>query len=256
MEYLRSLLANKYFWGGLAALALLGLVLYALVDFAVMPALTLQHAQVTVPEVRKMDVEQARAVLADQDLRPEVIVQRYNPAYAPNAVVEQSPAAETLVKPNRRIYLTVNSAGAPQVSVPGLEGLSIREAENRLRAAGLRLGEVQPDTIPSQYLNTITRQQPASGEAAAEGARVDLWYATGLGAGFAVVPDVIGKPVGEAQAILLEAKIRSVVVAGDEGIAADSSQVVRRQSREPGSQVREGFELRLFLNDGPEAPGE
>jgi beta-lactam-binding protein with PASTA domain len=82
---------------------------------------------------------------------------------------------------------------------------------------------------------------------------VTLWYSTGLGREFASVPDVAGMTVREAQQLLIENKLRSVVIGAREGESA-AEQPVRRQSREPGTRVPEGFEIRLYIGD--EEPAE
>jgi beta-lactam-binding protein with PASTA domain len=165
------------------------------------------------------------------------------------------------VKPGRRVYLTVNSGSEQKVSVPRVKGGSVREAKNRLRAAGLAVGTVEEDSLPSKYPDTITRQQPAAGDSLRPGAAVDLWYSPGLADTYATVPDVTGMTVEEARQALLDRQIRSVALQSSEGEDADarpapggeqtdlSGRTVVRQSREPDARVRQGFEVRLFVEE-------
>lgn len=239
-NYTRSLLTNGYFWGGLVLLSLLAAGLYVVVDDGLMPAYTRQDVAIQVPDVSGLPFDEARARLAALELQAERQEQRFNPNVPLNAVVDQRPPAQTPVKPGRRIYLTVNSGTVPTVVVPAVEGISLREALNRLRTLGLRVDsvDVQPDSIPSPDPNTVTRQEPGGGETVPQGTHVQLWYSTGLGEEYVTVPDVSGMPTDDARAFLLDRRLRSVVI-GEAG-------AVRKQSPEPGTRVREGSQIRLF----------
>lgn len=213
-----------------------------------MPAYTRHDASVSVPEVVNQPVEEASQTLQRRDLQVEQQrAQQYNPNVPRGEVLDQQPPANALVKPGRRIYLTVNAGQTPMVLMPDLTGTSIREAKNQLLALGLSTGRVRPDPIPAPYPNTITRQSPAPGDSVREGASVNLWYSQGLGDENTRVPDVRGLRVPVAQRTLLDSNLRSVVV--DTTQDAELSQVpVRMQSREPDASVREGTEIRLFVN--------
>ncbi len=254
LAYFRTLLTNPYFWGGVAVLALIGGVLYVLLNSLLMPAYTRHDASLTVPDVIRMPYEQAVQVLQQRDLEVEQLVQRFNPDLPRDAVVDQNPRANALVKPGRRIFLTVNSGQQQMVKIPSLRDLSLREAENRLVGLGLRVAETLPDSIPHPHQNTVTRQQPAPGDSLPEGGSVRLWYSTGLGNQFTTVPDVTGLPLEEAQQILLDNRLRSVVIGADE-TEGGPERLVQRQSREPGTRVLEGFEIRLDVSeDAPPVP--
>ncbi len=245
-----QLLRNPYLWGGLFALLIVSLLVYLVVDRWLVPAYTRHGVAQYVPDVRQLPYEQAAQLLLAQGLRPErVPARRFRPDLPIETVLDQTPPPQAAVKPGRRVYLTVNTGRNPMVTVPSVIGMSLREAVNRLTALGLQANDLRPDTIPSPYARTVTRQHPAPGDSVAEGSTVTLWYSTGLGEDFVTVPDVTGRTVAEAQRILLEHRLRSVVVEPPEitETTGDTTRIVIRQSREPGTQVREGFEIRLFV---------
>lgn len=261
-RYLRRLGKNRYFWTGLAGLLALFLGGYVLINHLVMPAYTRHGVVVRVPPVVDRPFEEAADILRDHDLRAERVVERFNPALPQDSVVEQNPPPRAQVKPGRRVYLTVNTGTPPMVKIPPLKDLSLREARNRLRALGLTIDEERPDSIPSPFPNTVTHQSPAPGDSLPKGSGVTIWYSTGLGDRYVTIPDVTDRPLGEAQRRLLARKIRSVVVSTPQydpppnapvdrnTYATDDagdSLVVERQSRAPGTRVREGFEIRLFV---------
>lgn len=246
-RYLGTLAKNKYFWGGLGALVAVLLLVYVAMNGLVMPLFTRHDVAVEVPSVMEMTYEEAEQTLAQNDLQAERIVERFNPDLPRDVIVDQDPQPGDAVKPGRRIYLTVNTGEVPRVVVPAVEQLSLREAENRLQALGLKLAASRPDTIPSPHSNTVTRVEPAPGTSVERGSSVTLWYSTGPGDRYVAVPDVTGLTPEEAQETLLNRKLRSVVV-GSAGDGLGEPQI-RRQSPEPGTRMREGSEIRLFLTD-------
>ena len=245
-HYVKGLLGNRYFWAGLGILIVAGFALYLLFNHLIMPTYTRYDSVVRVPDVRNQSMEEARQILTERGLGVGQPLERFDRARQPNVILDQSPPPDATVKPGRLIYVTVNTGTIPPVTVPRVEGLSLREARNRLLADGLEIKAERPDSVPSPYSNTVTRQEPRAGATAKQGDGVTLWYSTGLGNSTVLVPDVTGMTISEAQRLLLRRKLRSVVLDRDE--EADDPVIVR-QSRDPGTRVREGFELRLFTKE-------
>ncbi|MEM1128164.1 MAG: PASTA domain-containing protein [Bacteroidota bacterium] len=248
---LLGLLRNPYVWAGLGLLVAVGGLLYLTVDRLVMPAYTRYDAQVTVPDVTNLPYEDAQATLAQYNLRAEQNPPRYRPDLSPDVVIDQNPIPATPVKPGRRIYLTVNSGRVPMVTVPAVVSLSRREAEGRIRALGLT-PVLRADPIPSPYEGTITRQVPAPGDSLVANAEVTLYYSMGPGDAYVALPEVVGLPTDQAVAQLLERRLRYVFVDGPP--PPSTTYYIARQSREAGTRVREGFELRLWTTPLPPAP--
>lgn len=254
LDYARSLLRNKYFWGGIASMVAIVVVAYLVIDRVVMPEYTRQGESIRVPNVLNQPYEQAQTQLQSLDLEVERVVQRYNASFPRDVVIDQNPPPDATVKPGRYIYITVNSGELQRVAVPDLEGLSLREAVNRLQARGLQVDQTLPDTVPAPNRNTVTRQRPAPGDSLTEGSNVTLWYSTGLGEEYATLPDVAGMSFDEARRVLLQAKLRSIAI-GIEG-EDESELIVQRQSPQPGTQVRTGFEVRLYADEETPTPPE
>lgn len=258
LNWLRTLLQNSYFWGGLGGLLLLSFGAYLLVDAVIMPSYTRHGIAVRVPDVEDRPFEEAKKLVTNRNLKVKRQVGRFNPNVEREAVVDQNPPPNSDVKPGRRVYLTVNAGEVPMVDIPNLKGISVREAKNRISSVGLEVGTTKPDSIPSPYPNTITRQEPEPGDSLKQGATVDLWYSTGLGADTVQVPSVVGRTVEEAQRLLLRRKLRSVVVdprtsepTQDESPVdtSETRRFVQRQGRAPNTEVQAGTEIRLFTTD-------
>jgi eukaryotic-like serine/threonine-protein kinase len=249
-----SVFVNKYFWIGLGVLAVAIFGIYIAFDRVLMPSYTRHEATVQVPDVRERSFTEAARILEQEGLQVEQVVERFNPERPRDIVIDQTPEPNATVKPGRRVFVVVNTGRVPMTNVPSVTDLSIREAENRLRAIGLRVADLLPDTIPSPYPNTVTRQDPAAGDSVAQGANVTLWYSTGLGSDYIEIPDVTNMTVREARERLLDLHLRPIVVGAAEDDEETDEQIVVRQSREPGVQVREGFEIRIFVEEAPERP--
>lgn len=257
-NWLRTLLQNTYFWGGFGGLFLLALGAYFLIDSIIMPSYTRHGASVKVPDVENRSFEEAKQLVQNRDLTVQRQVGPYNPNVDRETVVDQNPPARSGVKPGRRVYLTVNAGEAPMVDVPDLHGISVREAQNRVSSLGLQPGRVEPDSIPSPYPNTITRQDPEPGDSLETGKAVDLWYSTGLGTDTVQVPNVVGLNADTAEQRLLRDSLRSVVVdprradpetESSQADTAATRRFVERQGRAPDTKVRAGTEIRLFTTD-------
>ena len=243
-----SLATNKFFAAGILVLIGLMALGYFMIDRVIMPAYVGHDVSVAVPNVQELPVEEAQLRLQELSLQVEVKSSRYNPQLPRDIVIDQNPGANMRVKPGRRIYLTINTGATPEATVPSLEGISLDEARNRLFAAGLKAEkwDIRPDSIPSPYPNTVTRQSPEAGTIVEEGSRVRLWYSTGIGDRYVGVPDVSGMTINEAQRSLLRVRLRSIVLGvGSEDDA--SSFVVVRQSPFEGTRIKEGSEIRLFV---------
>ena len=72
-------------------------------------------------------------------------------------VMSQDPAPGQLVKRGRKIYLSISTLNPPQVEMPNLIDLSLRQAENLLKTNDLKLGQVVYK--PSRYVNAVLEQR-------------------------------------------------------------------------------------------------
>lgn len=103
-------------------------------------AYTRHGQEVKVPNVCGLTSTQAIKALLDAGLQAEIADTGYVHASAPGIILAQSVAGGTSLKEGRLINLTVNSPHAPFVTLPDLaDNSSLREAEQRIRAIGLKL---------------------------------------------------------------------------------------------------------------------
>ena len=92
---------------------------------------------IEVPDLARKSMVEVREIIEDANLRYQVLDSaNYNPDYPRFSVIEQNPLAGTMVKQDRKIYLTINPAGYKDVSVPNIIQTSKRNATSMLRAVG------------------------------------------------------------------------------------------------------------------------
>lgn len=141
-----SKITSKIIWCNLAAMALV----VAAVAVGVWKGLqiyTLHNTEIEVPNISGISLDNATQILARQDLVAVVTDSSYNAALPASTVTEQTPRAGQKVKPGREIYLVINTAQKPTISMPDIaDNSSARQARARLEALGLKL-------TPSEYID-------------------------------------------------------------------------------------------------------
>jgi eukaryotic-like serine/threonine-protein kinase len=206
METLKNIFTSKALYATLGGVFVAGAIFLILLDFVIMPKYTNYNEGVTVPDVTKLSLEEAEELLERYGLRFEVMDRRAHSAYPANYIIDQAPSAKQLVKPNRKIYLTVNTAETPQTVVPNVVNMSLRNAEIQLENHGLTVGTRSYES--SRFRNTILRQSVAAGDTVSRGTVVNLAVSDGLGTRSVEVPDVTGMSLTEAQNAIMRAGLR------------------------------------------------
>ncbi len=159
-------------------------------------------------------------------------------------VLKQFPEANSTVKVNRVVMLTVNRVTLPLVDVPNLIGKSQDYAIEILKRSHLTLG----DTIfvPSYMMGAVVRQNFKGGEIAPAskipwGSRIDLEIGAGLSDEQFMVPSLLGLTYKDAK-VVIESKglqLASTIVEG--GVKDTANAFVFRQnppkSNEDGSPI-------------------
>lgn len=206
MELLKEILTSKKLYIWLGSLIILGASFILVMDKVLMPGYTNYNQAVTVPDVTKISLTEARELLESYGLRHEILDRRNHSAYPADYIIDQAPSPLQLVKPNRKIYLTVNTAVVPTVTVPNVQNMSLRNAQIQLENYGLRVGQISYES--SRFRNTVLRQSIEAGSSVITGSVVDLAVSDGLGDSIVQVPEIIGLRLPEAQQKIREAGLR------------------------------------------------
>lgn len=203
---LKRIFTSRKFYLSLLGIILLGISTLFLFDKVIMPNYTNYYEGLTVPDLTRTTLEEAQTRLTSIGLRYEVADRRANSAFPANYVIDQQPTANTIVKPNRKIYLTVNTEVKPVVEVPNVVSLSIRNAQIQLQNYGLEVGSTSYES--SRFKNVVLRQSIPQGDTVAKGTTIDLVVSDGLGDKIVRIPEIIGLRLPQAQLKLREAGLR------------------------------------------------
>ena len=129
---------------------------------------------VTVPKVvgaksvfaAQQKLTDAHLVVGDREQRPTSKV-------PPGTVLAQSPKAGEKAKKGAAVTLQI-AVGEGKVTVPQLAGLTLPQADRRLRSRKLTKG--QTSVTPPDLKAKIARTLPAAGETVPEGTAMDIYY--------------------------------------------------------------------------------
>ena len=113
-----------------------------------------RHDDLTMlPSVKYLTVDEAAEVFKRHNLRYEIIDSVFNDRATPGMIVEQVPAADTKVKEERTIYLTINAYSPKSAKIPAIINTSIRQAEAQLKSVGFK--NISVTYQPSPYKGLV-----------------------------------------------------------------------------------------------------
>lgn len=233
---------------GLAVLAaflgVLGVAVYLLILLVVALTGVIGGAEppVKVPAVVGKSLEEARGELADLGL--ELVVRERVPSneYPEGSVITQRPAAGRTVRRGRRVEVWV-STGSAVVKVPDLIGQEFEQAQKELITARLTLGVVQRILTEGDKRGLVLWQHPEPGVEVSVRTPVDLALSETRGAPRAKLPDVLGKRLRGAEAILTAAGFVVSRVDYVQSTAAPGTVIAQRPP--PGERAAQGSEVSL-----------
>jgi beta-lactam-binding protein with PASTA domain len=139
---LRKYLTSRVFLGqvliSLAIIAVLGYLFMHWLTF------TTDHGhEITVPDLRKLTVEQVEEKLDELDLDYVLLDSvDFRSGFPKFSVVEQDPVPGAKVKVGRKVYIKINASGFSSVKIPDLIEKTYREAVPTLKALGLEEGTI------------------------------------------------------------------------------------------------------------------
>ncbi len=130
-------------WGNLLAMGLVAILL-AVGVWMGLDIYTHHGEKIVVPNVEGKLIGDAEYTLDMEGLKAVVVDSIYDRNRPSGAIMVQLPKAGSRVKSGREIYLTINSRESPTVGLPDIaDNCSLREAQERLRQLGFRMGPVE-----------------------------------------------------------------------------------------------------------------
>lgn len=168
-------------------------------------AVTEHNETITVPEFLGYHFSELEALTSESHLRYEIIDSAYFQDEARGAVIAQTPDAGKQVKRGRKIYVTINASQPPQIGLPNLVDMSLRQALSILNTIGIEVNDLVYE--PSICTGCVVRLERDSVEMKAgklvfRGSKVDVVVGSGLSGERTLYPILIGKNYEEAYNIL------------------------------------------------------
>ncbi len=160
--------------------------------------------------------------------------------------VEVQPVIDWACKLDKRLCRGGGQHRQSVVSVPNLVGMDLDEARRTLSRSDLRMGQVREKaTDRNRDDGRVAAQSPEAGKRAAAGDPVDLqvWRHR---AEVIEMPQVLNRPLAEAQRILAEKGIRVSRVEEIGTPHREQSGRVARQTPAPGTRIRPGMTAELM----------
>ncbi|WP_347840063.1 PASTA domain-containing protein [uncultured Draconibacterium sp.] len=241
----------------------IAIVLVAIVLFVTLKSLmvyTNHGISYPVPALTGLNLEEASMSARANKLRVEVIDSVYNKNFAPGTIVDQLPLANSRVKENRVIRLTINSLEPEKVILPRLTDISFRQAQVLIQALGSQIENIYYQ--PSEYNDLVLKVMQDSvevteGEKIIKGTNLDLVIGRSQGNMKTALPDLTGFTLQEAQSTLTDALLNTGAIIFDKTIetAEDSlSAKIWKQLPNPKftKQIETGSSVDIWLTTDEE----
>jgi len=159
-------------------------------DMVVMPLYQRSGSELNAPNLLGVPVDRAKSLVEKMRLTLVVESHEYNNDYPENTISFQIPVKETIIKPGRRIRVTV-SEGPKPLTVPDVVGKPPREARMKIQEEGLSFrdgGWIPSNDFPA---GIVARQEPAEGEIVPDDTVVILYISNGKRETNIIMPNLV-----------------------------------------------------------------
>lgn len=238
-------------------LIVIALLIMAVAAHLVMQIGTRHGARRRVPDFTGLRLDEAERVAHKNQLRLSVNDSLFVPAYESGVVLDQLPERGVEVKPDRTIYLTINSFREKTVPVPYVAGRSLRQAKNMLEIAGLEIAELiyRPDIATNYVLEEFCGGKQVSENSKIEagiGSGITLYVGAEPENDTAVVPMLVGFSLKQAKSRLWELGLNVGRIGFDEGIdllnQREAGVYIQSPAAEQTAALGTRVDLRLTLD--------
>ena len=235
-----------------------GILLLLCVYFGLM--LGTRHGKaIVVPNFIEMSVEDAKALAKELDLQIVVSDSVHEADIVGGMVIDQRPAPsivrEVTVKPDRKVYLTVNAYTRRMVRVPYVANQSLRQAINQLERDGFNIEQLVyvPHSYDGQVIDQkvngkrITRNTDLK---LPEGSNVTLHVGYRAGKQYTSVPQLMGMRLAQAKNALWTSGLNVNKIVYDETVTDLKSRRLARvymQTQPSKKGVMRGTKVSIYL---------
>ena len=207
-----------------------------------------KSGKVTVPDVRGMSEEGAKALLNKKGLGIQVVTRKESKKYKAGKISKQTPEAGEKVSKHTKIEVVVSSGlVGSKKAIPDVSGMSETEAQNELEEAGFKVTSSfqYDDSVESgKVINTT----PEAGTKAEKGSTVTMLVSQGSNK--KTVPDVRGMADATAQSTIKSYGFNVGTVTYDYSDSVEKGMVIS-QTVEPGTKASAGTSISITVSNGP-----
>lgn len=224
--------------------AIWGIVAVLIAALAVSLALALTRGgsdMVMVPDVAGFEAAAATRAISDAGLTATERTQASDDVQ-PGVVIGTEPEAGTEVAAQSTVTILVSS-GPAEVTVPGVVGKAVEDAQATLEKAGFTVTTEEVDS--DKEIGTVVRQAPQAGSMAGSGDTITLYVSKGITK--VTVPDVTGSDVSAARSEITGAGLKVGSVSEDDGSSGQSAGTVVAQDPDGGASVAKGTSVNLVI---------
>lgn len=225
-------------------------LLFLLFFLVYLPWSTNHGDHVKVPKIVGLSMDEAEDVLEDHDLKMEIRDCVFVAGAKPLTVLSFEPKENAIVKEGRKIHVTLTAEKAPLVSMPKVESLSLHSAEMQLKQVGLLKGEItfKPDMAENTVLEVnFNGSKITPGTKIPKGSQIDLVVGNGLGSALIDIPNVIGKPLDEAELIIKGSGLELGSVIYDEKSTSPKGTIIQQNPTKQAGKIIEGTFVDIWI---------
>ena len=207
-----------------------------------------KSGKVTVPDVRGMSEENAKALLNKKGLGIQVVTRKESKKYKAGKISKQTPEAGEKVSKHTKIEVVVSSGlVGSKKAIPYVSGMSETEAQNELEEAGFKVTSSfqYDDSVESGKVISTT---PEAGTKAEKGSTVTMLVSQGSNK--KTVPDVRGMADATAQSTIKSYGFYVGTVTYDYSDSVEKGMVIS-QTVEPGTKASAGTSISITVSNGP-----
>lgn len=202
------------------------------------------NSEITVPNVVGKQVDVAKNILSNQNLRVS-ISETFNDSVPAGHVISQYPEASTIVKEQRLITLVV-SRGGEITAVPDFRGLNRKDAELQIKNAGLKIGKIEEQFNSGIAAGTVISQNPRPPAQINKNTSIDLVISKGEEARKFTLPDFAGTPLTTIGSQLESLKLKQGKVSEEVTDKYPAGTIIG-QSPSAGTEVSEGLAIDFIV---------
>jgi eukaryotic-like serine/threonine-protein kinase len=197
------------------------------------------NTDTTVPAIVGLQEDAAKKLVEDSKLK-FVVVSTEKSSEAEGAVIRCYPEAGTKVKKDSDVRVSISGGTNTSSSIPTVNNMELNAAKKLITDAGFTVGAITYQASSALQKDYVISQSPEPGSTNSTDKTIDLVVSSGPEQKYATVPDLHGKTVVEANALLANAGLKL----GSTNTATTSdttlNNTISAQSIDPGQKVTEG----------------